>query len=151
MNSLRKVFAALTAGAVWYFAFNLCFVWSGAQNILGDPARQSAKFIKAFVEYQPLPRMVDITILWKGFFLCGLLSSIAFLLVGNNNKHVWWKHALRFGAIHWLLMIPWFEFYLPYNVMNEPLSLVFFETAIWLAVLMLVSFYLSFVVYFKRP
>lgn len=150
MNLPRKIVAVLTTGVVWYFAFNLCFVWSGAQGILGDPALQSSKFIKAFIEYQPLPRMTDVTILWKGFFLCGLLSATAFLLVGNVQKRIWWKHAIRFGIIHWLIMVPWFEFYLPYNVMNEPLLLVFFEAAIWLVVLMIVSCYLSSVVYFKR-
>lgn len=149
MNSLRKLFALITTGAVWYLAFNLCFVWSGAQRILGDPERQSAKFIKAFVEYQPLPRMTDVTILWKGFFLCGVLSAAAFLLAGNAPERPWWKHALRFAVIHWLIMVPWFEFYLPYNVMNEPLPLVLFEAGIWFAVLTIVSFYLSFIVYFR--
>lgn len=36
-------------------------------------------------------------------------------------------------------MVPWFEFYLPWNVMHEPATLVLLEAALWLAVLLTVG------------
>lgn len=32
-------------------------------------------------------------------------------------------------------MVPWFEFYLPWNMMHEPAPLVLLEMALWLGVL----------------
>jgi len=46
-------------------------------------------------------------------------------------------------------MIPWFEFYLPYNVMNEPLSLVLLEGLLWLLTIVTVYCITSFIYNFK--
>lgn len=36
-------------------------------------------------------------------------------------------------------MAPWFEFYLPWNVLREPAPLVVLELACWLGVMLLVG------------
>ena len=36
-------------------------------------------------------------------------------------------------------MVPWFEFYLPWNVMREPFDLVLVEAVCWLVVLLAVG------------
>jgi hypothetical protein len=48
-----------------------------------------------------------------------------------------WRKGIAFGVAAWALMVPWFEFYLPWNVMREPFALVLVECACWLFVLML--------------
>jgi len=147
---IRSIILLVTAGAVWRCFMRLFFIYSGAQSILADPARQSGKFLKAFMEYEPLPRMAtDGSTIWKGFFVCGLLAAIAFIIVNEKMKAGWLHRGVVFGLVHWLLMTPWFEFYLPYNVMNEPLPLVLFEALLWFATLLLTGVYMSFVMNFR--
>ncbi len=144
---IRITVLYLTTGFVWRVLMRLFFVTSGAQQILADSNYQSSKFIKVFSEYLPLPRMAaDPAIAWKGFFVCGLFAATAFLIVNNFMEDGWVKRGLVFGFLHWCLMIPWFEFYLPYNVMNEPLSLVLLEAALWLFTLLFTGLYMSAVV-----
>jgi len=126
------------------------FVQSGAQLILADPKYQSSKFLKVFAEYEPLPRMAnDGSIVWKGFFVCGLLAAVGFLMANLLLKGIWLKRGLAFGLLHWLLMTPWFEFYLPYNVMNEPMPLVLLESGLWLITVLLLGVYMSFILNFR--
>jgi hypothetical protein len=139
------------SGIVWYGALNLFFVYSGAQNILANPDKQSSKFLKVFTEYQPLPMMAtNPSIVWKGLLLVGFLTALAFSILNPYLKGNWLKRGMVFGFIHWLVMTPWFEFYLPYNVMHEPLSLVLFEAALWLCLTLTLGLFMSFTLNFKR-
>ena len=150
VKTSRILLLFLTTGVVWCCFMRLLFITSGAQNILADPTRQSSKFLKVFMEYQPLPRMaVDGYVLWEGFFVCGILAAAAFMFVNRMMKGGWVSRGLTFGSLHWLLMIPWFEFYLPYNVMNEPLPLVILEGFLWLVTVVLTGLYMSLVMNFK--
>ena len=147
----RRIIGCLTTGIIWCAFMKLFFIVSGAQQILADPARQSTKFLKVFMEYQPLPRMAtDGGIVWEGFFICGFLTTCVFLIVNNALKGSWPKKGIVFGLMHWALMTPWFEFYLPYNVMNEPLSLVLLECLLWLLTLVCTGLYMSLVLNFRR-
>lgn len=130
---LRPFLTVLLAGLIWYGAFYVFFISSGAQNILSNPAHQSGKFLRVFMEIEPLPRMVnDPWLVLKGFFLIGMLIGGVFVWLSQQWKGNWIQKGLKFGLIHWMLMVPWFEFYLPYNVMNEPFALVLLEAALWL-------------------
>lgn len=148
---MKRFFAALficlTTGLMWRWAgLQLFFISSGAQNILGNSAHQSSKFINAFIA-EPLPRMaIDSSVLTWGLFVVGFLLAIAFLIVNTYLKGGWLKRGLVFGMVHWLVMTPWFEFYLPYNVMLEPLMLVLLEAFLWLCVALVLGLYMSFVV-----
>lgn len=150
MGTIRRLLLFAGTGFVWFFALNLLFVWSGAQNILGNPAHQSSKFIKTFTEYAPLPRMAtDNTIVWKGLWVAGIFLAAAFSFVNKAMKGNWLRRGITFGLIHWLVMVPWFEFYLPYNVMYEPLPLVLFEGLLWLGVTLIIGIYMSFITNYK--
>ncbi|MDX1619017.1 MAG: hypothetical protein R3224_09545, partial [Balneolaceae bacterium] len=50
-----------------------------------------------------------------------------------------YKKGSLFGVVAWLLMNPWFDFYLPWNVMHEPISLVLLEMVLWFFALQLVG------------
>ncbi|MCW3123171.1 MAG: hypothetical protein JWQ38_2663 [Flavipsychrobacter sp.] len=147
---IRILLLFSTTGMVWLSAMRLLFITSGAQRILASPQHQSNKFLKTFTEYEPLPRMAsDGNLLLKGFFICGLFAAGAFLFVNSKMTGGWLKRGSVFGLVHAASMIPWFEFYLPYNVMNEPIPLVLLEGLLWLVTLQLTGLWMSFVINFR--
>lgn len=150
LENFRKIFAVLTAGIVWFVGILLFFVLSGAQNILANPDYQSRKFLTAF-NAEPLPRMAENPVIVPaGLILAGSLTGLVFWFLNSKLDYRWLQKGLVFGLIHWALMIPWFEFYLPYNVMREPVPLVLLEMFLWIGVTLLVGIYLSFMFNFKR-
>lgn len=147
----RELLTLALCGQVWLLGIRLFFVYSGAQQILADPERQSAKFLDAFMRSEPLPRMAtEPWILEKGMFLVGCCAAAALIFLNGKWAAVWWKKGLQFGCLLWAVAIPWFEFYLPYNVMHEPVGLVLLETALWLLTLQTVGFFVSFTLNFRR-
>lgn len=132
---------ALLAGAVggvaWLAAQLLIF--TPAQLLLQDPARQSAKFLAAFTA-EPLPRMMAAPwIVPVALILIGCAFGLAYHSIQRAWQGSIWARGRRFGLIAWLIAIPWFEFYLPFNVMHEPLSLVVVELVCWFLVLQVVG------------
>lgn len=147
---LRSLIAISTAGAVWFGALTHFFVLSGAQAVLADPSRQSEKFIAAFSE-EPLPLAAESPyLLFVGFVLCGAIAAAVFSILNDRFSGGVIRRGLIFGGIQWALMVPWFEFYLPFNVMREPLPLVLLEMALWLGVMLSVGMWVSFVLNFRR-
>lgn len=134
----RTLLAGLGGGIAWIAGMTVFF--GPAQAILADPELQSGKFLAVFAEIEPLPRtLANGWILIAGLLVLGLLYGIAYRVIRNAIAGGWWRKGLGFGLLAWLLMVPWFEFYLPWNVMHEPLPLVLLESALWLATLSLVG------------
>ncbi len=147
---LRIFILLLTSGLLWYLSFYAFFILSNAQRILANPIYQSSKFLKVFTELEPLPRMAqDGFLIYKGFYLIGTLSLLAFLFLNDRLRGNWYRKAISFGVIQWVMMIPWFEFYLPYNVMHEPFTLVLLEGVLWLGTILTVSCANSFIMNYK--
>lgn len=135
----RILMGGLVATVVWYAG--ILFAFGPAQQILADPAYQSQKFLEVFTKIEPLPKMyLQPAAFYAGFLMVGTAFSLAFFLVGRwmpPGKSL--KRGALFGSVAWLLMNPWFEFYLPWNVMHEPVLLVLLEMVLWFAVLILVG------------
>jgi hypothetical protein len=145
-KTVNILILCLTGGIIWYGSFMLFFVFSGAQNILSNPTYQSAKFIHVFTQEQPLPRVfLDPWILYVGLYIIASMMLVVFVNIIGNLKGNWLKKAVKFGLINWALTIPWFEFYLPFNVMHEPLLLVLLEAFLWFATLTTVAIVFSFI------
>lgn len=135
----RVFITGIVASLVWFSVMLLLF--SPAQQFLANPAYQSQKFLDVFTKLEPLPKMIiQPTAFYVGFLIVGLAFSFAYHLVARWMPGKNAQKAMLFGFIAWLLMNPWFEFYLPWNVMHEPLLLVLLEMILWLGVLMSVSF-----------
>ena len=135
---IRGLLAGLAGGIAWLLGIMLFFF--PVQGLLQDPNRQSAKMLAAFAG-QPLPRMVEApgTVI-LGFLCIGVLWGVVYTLVSRSwTISSWWKRGLCFGALGWALMVPWFEFYLPWNVLREPAGLVLLEMVCWAGVLLLVG------------
>lgn len=136
---LRALVSGFVGGLAWIGAMLLLF--GPAQAILADPAYQSGKFLAVFGQVEPLPRATGAWwILVVGLLAIGVVYGLVYHFVrGAFSGKPWWGKGLRFGAASWALMVPWFEFYLPWNVMHEPAPLVLLEAALWLGVLLAVG------------
>lgn len=134
MSAPRIVAAGTAAAFAW--CVGIVVVFGPAQALLADPERQSAKFLAAFSE-PPLPRMAEQPVVLPiGLLVVGLAHALAYRWVGRTLPGPGWRRGLAFGVLAWALMVPWFEFYLPWNVLREPLPLVLLEAACWFLVLL---------------
>jgi hypothetical protein len=142
---LRAIIAGLAGGLVWISTMILFF--GPAQAILANPEYQSQKFLSVMGQLDPLPYTTGAWwILPLGLLTIGVLYGIVYHFIRKAFLgKPWWKKGLQFGLITWVLMVPWFEFYLPWNVMHEPVMLVAFEMVLWLGVLLMVGITIAIV------
>lgn len=141
LKAIRVLASGLAAAVTWWAG--LIIVFGPAQGLLADPNRQSAKFLAAFTQ-PPLPRMADgAEILALGLLAIGLIYAATYAWLESRLSGSAYRKGLSFGLIAWALMVPWFEFYLPWNVMREPFSLVLVEALCWLVVLLAVGLSIS--------
>lgn len=141
LHWLRGALAGLVGGVAWFVALLLFF--GPAQIILADETLQSAKMLAAFTE-EPLPRAAEAPwILIVGLLAIGALWGLVYAWLvhfgGVWKDSGWFKRGVRFGAVGWTLMVPWFAFYLPWNVLREPTLLVALEMVCWAGVLLSVG------------
>lgn len=132
----------VAGGAAWFGSMLALF--GPSQSLLADPSRQSAKMLAAFAMGDSAPRMVEAPwIVPVGFVAISLLWSAAYAALDAGWRVSWrttWpRRGLALGALAWTFMVPWFEFYLPWNVLLEPAPLVFLELACWAGVLLCVG------------
>jgi hypothetical protein len=147
MLMLRVLLGGLAAAVAWYAGLTLIF--GAAQGLLGDPAFQSAK-LNAVYSMNPPPRIaVDPWLLPLGIFVVGLVHSATFAYIRPALPQDVVRRGLAFGAVSWALLAPWFEFYLPWNLLLEPSALVLLEMTCWAGILMMVGLAIS--VAFGRP
>jgi hypothetical protein len=130
---MRFPILALAAAGGWFVGFLLGF--TPAQVLLADPGRQSAKFLAIFFTMPPPPR-IDTGGEFAGLVLVlGCFLALGFVFLRLDPSAPAWRRGLRFGLIAWVLGIPWFELYLPWNVLHEPTELVLLEGLCWWVVL----------------
>ena len=136
-TTLRGLIAGAAGGLAWFLG--IMVVFGPAQAILADPNRQSAKFLAVFTS-EPLPRMSEAPwLVPAGLLIIGMLWGLMYAWLGREWRLSWWHRGVRFGVLGWVLMVPWFEFYLPFNVLREPAPLVIVEMICWLIVLVAVG------------
>lgn len=133
----RALLAGLAGGLAWFAS--LFVVFGPAQGVLQDPAVQSPKLLSAFSGSTP-PRLADAAWLAPvGLLLIGLGIGLAYHMIATAFTGSAWSRGRRFGLLLWLVAIPWFEFYLPWNVLREPTVLAALELACWFVTMQLVS------------
>ncbi len=130
---LRGAVAGAAGGVAWLVGLILLF--GPAQAVLTDPTWQSAKLLAAFA-MEPAPRTAEAPwLLVVGVLGIGVLWGWVYVWIASGWSGSWWRRGLRFGVVGWVLMAPWFEFYLPWNVLREPELLVALELLCWAGVL----------------
>ncbi len=134
---IHGIIAGLTGGIAWFIGIVIFF--SPAQLILSNPDFQSEKMLNAFTA-DPLPRTGEAPwILIVGLLSIGSLWGMVYVWISKTWTGSWWKRGLQFGIVGYVLMVPWFEFYLPWNVLHEPALLVAVELVCWAGVLFCVG------------
>lgn len=134
---MRGLIAGLSGGVAWFIGILIFF--GPAQMILTNPDFQSEKMLNAFTA-EPLPRTSEAPWLLIIVLLSiGVLWGWVYVWLSNAWSGAWWKRGLQFGVVGWVLMVPWFEFYLPWNVLWEPALLVALELACWAGVILCVG------------
>ena len=137
----RVITVGIAGGVSWRYAMRLIF--GSAQKVLTNASWQSAKMLAAFT-LPPVPRTSrQPELLWIGLFLIGILWAAVYRLLAVGWSPPWWRKGLLFWAVSWVIMVPWFEFYLPWNVMLEPFPLVTLELVCWAGVLLVVAVTIS--------
>jgi hypothetical protein len=138
-----RIIRAGVAGAIAWWA-GLMLLFGGAQGVLGHPALQSSK-LNAIYEMPPPPRIAsEPWLLPLGILVVALIHAATFAYIRLALPRGIVRRGLAFAAISWALLVPWFEFYLPWNLMLEPTALVLLEMVIWAGVLMMVGIAISF-------
>lgn len=131
---VRAFVAGLAGAAAWILGLLVAF--GPAQMVLTDPARQSAKMLAAFALEPSPPRAAASPVLVVlGLVGICLLWGCVYVGLSASWTGAWWRRGLRFAFVSWALMVPWFEFYLPWNVLLEPAPLVVLEMVCWAVVL----------------
>ena len=114
----------------------LLLFFGPAQVLLTNPDLQSPKFLAAFTA-EPAPLASEApSLLVAGVLAIGALWGLVYSALSGGWGGAWWRRGLRFAAVSWALMVPWFEFYLPWNVMREPVLLVVLDMICWAGVLL---------------
>jgi hypothetical protein len=136
---IRTIAAGIAGGLAWQVS--MIAVFGPAQAILANPAMQSAKFNAVFQAIAPLPRtagqplLLLVGLIGISIIYAAVHEAISAALSGSLIRR-----SAKFGLILWAVMVPWFEFYLPWNVMHEPFLLVLLECLCWCAVMQVVAF-----------
>lgn len=108
-----------------------------------DQAGQSDKVLSAWLEQEPLPA---VTPLWddlahigpRGLAVQGLLLGWAFSVVliyalgWERRPGPVWRKGLSFGIAVWAVVFVFFEAWVPFNLLGEPIVLVLLELALQL-------------------
>jgi hypothetical protein len=136
---LGKIAVSGVAGGVaWQLGMMTFF--GPAQAILTDPKLQSAKFNAVFQSITPLPRTLgQPMLLLSGLVGISLIYAVVYTAIRAALGGTLIQRSGKFGLILWAVMVPWFEFYLPWNVMGEPFLLVLLECLCWFGVMQLVA------------
>jgi hypothetical protein len=130
----RSSLAGLVGGLGWYVGLQVIF--GAAQGILSNPNLQSQKMMAAFADTRSSENP---SIVLFGLLTIGLVWGWVYGAVSRAWMVVWWQRGLRFALLSWALMVPWFEFYLPWNVLREPNALVMLEVVCWAGVMTVVG------------
>jgi hypothetical protein len=138
---MRGAVAGAAGGVAWFIGLLLFF--GPAQLILANPEFQSEKMLAVFID-EPAPRVQDMPWVLIIALLCiGVLWGWVYVWLTQSGglwrDRSWWKRGLRFGVVSWVLMVPWFAFYLPWNVLLEPTPLVLLEAVCWAGVMLCVG------------
>jgi hypothetical protein len=131
---VRSSLAGLAGGLAWYVGLRVIF--GAAQGILSNPNLQSQKMMAAFTNTRASQNPIIVVI---GLLAIGLVWGWVYGAVFRAWTVVWWQRGLRFALLSWALMVPWFEFYLPWNVLHEPNALVMLELICWTGVMTVVG------------
>jgi hypothetical protein len=118
-------------------------LFGAAQGVLAHPDMQSAK-LNAVYSMPPPPRIaVDPWLLPVGILMIALVHAATFAYIRSALPRGLVRRGIAFGCVAWALLVPWFEFYLPWSLLLEPSLLVLLEMAVWAGIMLMVGIAIS--------
>lgn len=152
----RIVLAGIAANVTTLVALGLLFGNPLVEPILyTQQAGQSPKVLSMFFT-EPLP---VVTPFWdaalqvsprklavQGMLLVWSLALVVvFAVVWEPRRGPWWRKGLEFGVAAWAMLFLFFEAFIPFNMLGEPIRLVALELALQLAAMVLTGLVIAVV------
>jgi hypothetical protein len=137
IKPIRAVAAGILGGLAASLVIFILFRLIGFEywGILVDPQYQSPKLIMVWTELEPIPVAINHPeIMTLGFVALAVIHSFVFSVIKPGIPGEGWKKGLGFGAIVWLFSYLFFEFFTPWNMFGEPVTLVILELLFWIPV-----------------
>lgn len=150
-----SVARTLIAGSAGGVALNLAmlltfralgFGWSGQGILLSDPT-QSQKLIAVWTSQEPLPRVIaDPLPVTMGLLLFGVVHAFVYRSVHAGWPPGYLPRAARFALLLFFMGFAFWEFFTPWNLFGEPLSLIALELCFWAVVATADAFAIALVI-----
>ena len=137
IKPIRIIAAGILGGMAASLAVLVLFRLIGFEywGILTSPEYQSPKLLKVWTEIEPIPLAVNNPgIITLGFVILSILHAFVFAVIRQGIPGEGLKKGIIFGLIIWLFSYVFFEFFTPWNMFGEPLSLVGLELLFWIGV-----------------
>lgn len=136
-HSLQKTLLAGVAGGValnvvMLLTFRLIgFGWNGG-GVLLDPSLQSHKLIAVWTQMEPLPLVASNPApIVVGVILFGFVHAFVYRWLAPGWPPGIRAKAVRFAGLVFTLTFLFWEFFTPFNLFGEPLSLIGLELMFW--------------------
>ncbi len=133
----RIFLAGIFGGSLLVFSMFYTFylIGLGFQNngILLNPTLQSEKLIIVWTKMEPLPLAISNPILFSGgMILFSLIHAIAYHYVSPPWPHSIKSRTLRLFLLIYFLSFVFVEFYTPFSMLGEPVTMLGIELFFWL-------------------
>ena len=151
----RTVMAGIAGGiainVVMLLTFRLIgFGWDG-RGILLDPSRQSDKLIAVWTGLEPLPLVVsNPPMITVGLILFGVAHAFIYRWLSPAWPTGIVARAWRMAALVFVLCFLFWEFFTPFNMFGEPVSLIALELVFWAAIAIAEAFVIAAVAECRR-
>lgn len=109
----------------------LGFGWNGG-GILLESSIQSQKLIAVWTQLEPLPRVVNAPApIILGMVLFGVIHAYMFRWLSPAFSQGMVRQGLQFAGLVFIMTFSFWEFFTPFNLFGEPLSLLALELFFW--------------------
>lgn len=132
---LAGLVGGITLNLVMILTFRLLgFGWRGG-GILLNPTIQSPKLIAVWTQIEPIPLIVSNPApMAVGLALFGVGHAIIYQWLSPSWPSGIRARAWRLSILVFFLSFLFFEFFTPFNMFGEPISLLVLESIFWAAI-----------------
>lgn len=138
-RAVRTILAGLAGGAAMNAMMLLTFRLIGfglrGGGILLDPGVQSEKLINVWTRMEPIPKIIsEPLVMITGLMFFGIIHAVIYYWISGPWPRCVFSRGWRFSAILFLMTFLFWEFFTPFNLFWEPLSLAAVELFFWAAI-----------------
>ena len=148
---LAGLLGGVTSNLAMLLTFRMLgFGWYGG-GILLDASIQSSKLIAVWTQMEPLPRVVARPVpIILGFILFGIGHAFFYQWIAKTWPAGIIPRAWRMAVLIFFFSFLFWEFFTPYNLFGEPLSLIGLELVFWAIIAVMESLTIAIVFEWER-